>query len=181
MRYLTFARGLVGCCAVLLLFVFLPGGDAMGMELTSVAFKDGGDIPLRYTGLGENISPELAWSGVPDGTKSFVLIVEDPDAPSGTWVHWLVYNIPKDFRGFSEGASGSSNLGKGTTEGRNSFRERGYGGPEPPPGSPHRYIFTVYALGNVVNIPSGANKNKVESAMKGRILDSAQLSGRFGR
>ncbi|MFH1552021.1 MAG: YbhB/YbcL family Raf kinase inhibitor-like protein [Candidatus Omnitrophota bacterium] len=151
------------------------------MELTSGAFKNGEDMPRRYTGAGDDISPGLKWSGVPDGTESFVLIMDDPDAPGGTWVHWVMYNIPKDVKGLVEDVPKERVLTEGAGQGKNSFGRIGYGGPHPPPGPAHRYVFTLYALDTALNLAPGADKSAVSKAMQGRVLDKAQLTGMFGR
>ena len=156
-------------------------GEARSLELSSDAFDAGGRIPARFTGQGEDISPALAWSGAPEGTKSFALIMDDPDAPMGTWVHWVIYNIPGSSTGLGEDVPLDEVLGDGARQGTNSFRRIGYGGPNPPPGPAHRYIFTLYALDAELDIAPGAEKREVLAAMKGHILAQASLKGTFGR
>lgn len=147
----------------------------MMLEVTSPAFEPESRIPKKYTCDGENVSPPLKWSGVPAEAKSLALIVDDPDAPMGTWVHWVLYDLPPDLDALPEGARG---MGK---EGVNDFRKTGYGGPCPPRGSEHRYFFKVYALDTVTNLKSGATKRDLENAMRGHILAQGQLIGIYGR
>jgi Raf kinase inhibitor-like YbhB/YbcL family protein len=181
MRHKSIFRCVFFSCVVLPVFLFLFTGTGSCLELKSDAFENGQSVPVRYTGFGENVSPELSWDGVPDGTQSFALIMEDPDAPMGTWIHWVVYNIPKDAGGIREGLPKISILSDGTREGRNSFGQIGYGGPQPPPGPPHGYIFTLYALDGALGVAPGAGKDTVMAAMKGHIRGKAQLVGQFGR
>ncbi len=144
------------------------------ITITSPAFQEGGTIPVKYSCDGQNISPQLDWSSLPDGAKSLVLIVEDPDAPGGTFIHWVLYGLPASLKGLAEGA----NTG---VQGTNSFRKGGYGGPCPPRGSTHRYYFKLYALDTNLNLKPGASKSDVEKASSGHILAQGQLMGRFGR
>ena len=147
----------------------------MSIHVTSTAFNEGENIPKEYSCDGENLSPPLAWSDVPQGTQSLVLIVDDPDAPSGTFVHWVVYDLPAALASLPEGASG---IGR---EGVNGFRKSGFGGPCPPRGSTHRYFFKLYALDMVLGLKAGASKAEVEKAMQGHILAQGQLVGKYGR
>lgn len=149
------------------------------MELHSTSFKAGAKIPPKFTCEGDNISPALTWTDVPGETRSFALIVEDPDAPKGTYTHWVAYNIPPDRTGLPPGAG---NKPDGLLNGRNDFGKADYGGPCPPPGhGDHRYFFHLFALDTVLDIPPGALKTDVEKAMKNHIIDHAQIMGRFGR
>ena len=150
------------------------------MEITSSAFTHGGTIPAKYTCDGPDVSPPLAWSGVPEGTRSLILICDDPDAPMGTWVHWVVVNIPPNMTGFPEGVSGANLDEQGIVQGMTDFRRSDYGGPCPPSGT-HRYYFKLYALDTILGLDSKATKKQVESAMKGHILTEAQLMGRYAR
>lgn len=150
------------------------------MEITSDAFADGEDMPAQYTGVGIDISPELKWTDIPEGTQSFVLIMDDPDAPLGTWVHWVVYDIPAGASGLKKNLPKAGKLDDGTTQGVTSFRTIGYGGPHPPPGAPHRYVFKLYALDAPLKLSQGASKEEVTRAMKGRVLAEATLTGMFG-
>lgn len=148
------------------------------MRLYSPAFQDEGMIPVKYTCKGEDISPPLNWDGVPEGTKSLTLVVDDPDAPMRTWDHWVIFNIPVDATGLSEHISKNPELANGTRQGRNSWGKIGYGGPCPPAGT-HRYIFHLYALNTLLDLKPGVEKNEVLKAMRGHILSEVQLLGRF--
>jgi Raf kinase inhibitor-like YbhB/YbcL family protein len=167
-------------CVFLLLFPAIVF-SVEAMELSSRAFKDGGRIPIKYTGGGYNISPPLEWQDVPEGTQTFVLIVGDPDAPAGTWIHWLVYDIPGNERSLYPAIPAKGVLPNGMKQGRNSFRFIGYGGPYPPPGSTHRYRFTLYALNTFLDLPPGADKGYLLSRMEGHIIEKSELTGLFGR
>lgn len=149
----------------------------MALELNCPAFKNNEYIPSKYSCEGENVSPALSWSGAPQGTKSFVLIIDDPDAPMGDWVHWLVYDIPEDKNSISENAS----LKSSCKEGKTSFDTIGFGGPCPPPGKPHRYFFKLYSLDTMLNLPAGLTKQQLLKAMEGHILGKAQLLGLYKR
>ena len=153
----------------------------MDFELTSSAFKSGDPIPRRYTCEGEDLSPPLHWSVPPAATKSFVIIADDPDAPVGTWVHWVIYDLPLDLRGLTEGVPAKDRLPDGALQGLNDFKRVGYGGPCPPPGKPHRYYFTLYALDVTLNLKPRATKAQVLDACKRHVLAESQLMGRFGR
>lgn len=157
------------------------GGSAVQIQMSSAAFKEGGTIPVAYTCDGENVSPPLSWKGVPGGTQSLALIVDDPDAPAGTWVHWVVFNMAPTISALSEGASSSGGRDSFGTAGTNSFRKIGYGGPCPPRGKPHRYFFKLYALDEKLGLNAGAAKADVEKAMQGHILAQGQLMGTYGR
>lgn len=153
----------------------------MQIQLSSAAFNDGGTIPVAYTCDGGNVSPPLSWTNVPADTQSLVLIVDDPDAPSGTWVHWVIFNMAPTVSSLSEGASSPGSRDSFGTAGTNSFRQSGYGGPCPPKGKPHRYFFKLYALDRKLELKSGASKADVEKAMQGHILTQGQLMGTYGR
>lgn len=153
----------------------------MVFELSSSAFKAGDSIPRRYTCEGEDVSPPLHWSVPPAATKSFVIIVDDPDAPVGTWVHWVMYDLPLDLRGLTEGIPATDHLSNGALQGLNDFKRIGYGGPCPPPGKAHRYYFKLYALDVTLNLKPRATKAQVLDASKGHVLAEAQLMGRFAR
>ncbi len=148
------------------------------MELTSTVFNHDEDIPSKYTCEGENMSPPLSISGAPEKTASFALIVDDPDATGGTvFDHWIVWNIPPKTTVIEEGK-----LPEEAIEGMNDFNKEEYGGPCPPPGSAkHRYMFKLYALDTVLNIPFGSGKKSLEQAMGGHVLDQVALIGLFGR
>jgi Raf kinase inhibitor-like YbhB/YbcL family protein len=153
------------------------------MTLTSPAFEQGGQIPSRYTCEGDDVSPPLAWDGVPKGTKSLVLIIDDPDAPDPkapqlVWVHWVVYNIPPDTKGLPENA-GKVGLPQGTALGLNDFKRTGYGGPCPPIGR-HRYFHKLYAVDIALDLRR-ASKPEIELAMKGHVLADAELIATYQR
>ena len=150
------------------------------MELKSSAFEQGGLIPAKYTCDGPDISPPLSWSDPPVGNKSLALIVDDPDAPSGTWVHWIAWNIPANARVLDEDLPKRESLPNGMKQGMTDFRRVGYGGPCPPSGT-HRYFFKLYALDTMFNLPSSATKKELEKAMQGHILKQAELIGKYRR
>lgn len=154
------------------------------MQITSSAFHGGEEIPRQYTGEGADISPPLKVEDVPDGTETLALIVDDPDAPSKTWVHWLVWNIPGDRRAIPEDVPKEEDvpvLG-GAQQGINDFDEIGYGGPMPPPGhGVHHYRFTVYALSEAVDLEPGSDREALEDAMDGRDLAVARITGTYER
>jgi Raf kinase inhibitor-like YbhB/YbcL family protein len=148
--------------------------------LTSPAFAHEGPIPVEYTCDGSDTSPPLKWIDAPPATSSLALIVDDPDAPVGTWVHWVVYNIPADAKGLPSGLSDDPELPDGSRHGDNSWRRPGYGGPCPPSGT-HRYFFTLYALDTVLDLDAGAGKSQLLRAIEGHILAEAQLMGTYAR
>lgn len=152
------------------------------MKIHSDAFHNGENIPMEQTCSGADISPPLSWSSAPEGTKSFTLIADDPDAPNGTWVHWLAYNIPANTTSLPANVPPIAENDHGMKQGTSSFGNIGYGGPCPPIGhGPHRYYFKLYALDTLLDIPSGANKAALTAAMQGHILAEAQTMGRFER
>lgn len=156
----------------------------MSLTLTSTAFEDGGTIPVRHTCDGGDISPALAWTGVPPAARSLVLIVDDPDAPDPaaprmTWVHWLLYNLPPETRGLPEGVA-AAGLPKGARQGMNDWRRTGYGGPCPPIGR-HRYFHKLYALDVVLPDLRQPTKAALEQAMRGHVLAQAELLGHYRR
>ena len=153
----------------------------MSLSISSSAFNEGDRIPDKYTCEGEDISPQLSWSDTPEGTKSFTLICDDPDAPMGTWDHWLIYNIPADSEGLSEAVPTDESLTDGSKQGLNSWEKKSYGGPCPPPGDPHRYFFKLYALDTMLTLTGDADKSTLENAMQEHILAEAQLMGTFSR
>src|SRR6266581_3586166 len=157
------------------------GGGAMSFQIASTAFPNGGMIPKKFTCDGPDVSPQLSWREAPAGTQSFTLIMDDPDAPVGTWVHWVLYNVPANIRELQEGVEKQEQLASGALQGRNDFHKTGYGGPCPPPGKTHRYFFKLYALDTKLNLKAGASKPDVERAMKGHILVGTELMGRYGR
>jgi len=150
------------------------------MEIKSSAFGSGEMIPVKYTCDGADFSPPLEWTAGPAGTKSFALICDDPDAPMGTWVHWVVYDIPPTTTMLAEGITRERELTGGGTQGINDFRKIGYGGPCPPGGT-HRYFFRLYALDTLLGLKPGITKDQLLKAMKGHILAEAQLMGTYRR
>jgi Raf kinase inhibitor-like YbhB/YbcL family protein len=151
----------------------------MALKLESPAFKADAEIPAIYTADGEDRSPPLRWSGVPLEAKTLTLIVEDPDAPSGTFVHWIAFNIPATIDHLSEGTEHRGDYTDGTLQGRNGFDRFGYGGPKPPAGESHRYIFKLYAVDDRLPLEPGATREQVERAMKGHVMDSTELVARY--
>jgi Raf kinase inhibitor-like YbhB/YbcL family protein len=160
-----------------------PAATSVGgvtMKLTSSAFADGAMIPVKYTCDGKDISPPLAWADVPGGAAALALICDDPDAPAGTWVHWVAFNLAPGAGSLPEGAPADKTLKTGGVQGANSWRRTGYGGPCPPSGT-HRYFFKLYALDSPLSLSSSATAKEVQAAMKGHILDEAKLMGRYKR
>ncbi|MGA9779047.1 MAG: YbhB/YbcL family Raf kinase inhibitor-like protein [Limisphaerales bacterium] len=154
---------------------------AMSIQITSTAFAEGQPIPDKYTCAGLNVSPPLQWANAPAGIKSFALIADDPDAPMGTWIHWVIYNLPPATTALAENTPPSSELPGGTKQGINDFGQTGYGGPCPPPGRPHRYFFKIYALDLPLNLKSGATRKELLKAMDGHVLAQGQLVGTYQR
>lgn len=150
------------------------------IKITSPVFEYGEYIPSAYTCMGKDMSPPINWQGVPRNAKSLVLICDDPDAPMGTWVHWVIYNIPPDSKGLPEGIPGLERLKDGTLQGINDFRKIGYGGPCPP-GGVHRYYFKIYAIDTMLNIDPGATKKRIMKLIEGHIISKGELMGRFKR
>ena len=148
----------------------------MSLQFTSDAFANGQSIPAKYSCIGKNISPALAWTEPPTGTQSFALIVDDPDAPMGTWVHWVLYNIPADVRSLQEGYSADNPI----VVGKNSSNHLDYDGPCPPSGT-HRYFFKFYALDTILSLSPGATKDQLLKAMEGHILAQTELMGTFSK
>jgi Raf kinase inhibitor-like YbhB/YbcL family protein len=180
-------RFLAGAALILVYTVCTPGGlprteETMPLTITSTAFTDGGEIPSRYTCQGDDISPPLDWRGVPETARSLVLIVDDPDAPDPeaprmTWVHWVLFNLPTDTTGLTEGIT-PEDLPPGTGEGMNNWNRTGYGGPCPPIGR-HRYFHKLYALDTVLEFSGKPNARMLESAMEGHIIGQAELVGTY--
>jgi Raf kinase inhibitor-like YbhB/YbcL family protein len=176
-------------CRFIFLFFFftwnfstlpLAGAEGGTMELISSAFSEGAMIPGKYTCDGEDVSPPLNWKALPAGTKSLALICDDPDAPVGTWVHWVYYDISAGTEGLPENVVSDERPAQGGTQGVNDFRKIGYGGPCPPGGT-HRYYFKLYALDTPLNLSSGATKKQVLKAMENHIIGQAQLMGKYKR
>lgn len=148
--------------------------------LSSTAFAQGEAIPTRYTCDGEDISPPMSWSDPPDGTKGLALICNDPDAPGGIWVHWVLSDIPAESRSIPEAVSADAQLPDGSRNGKNGWGKLGYGGPCPPSGT-HRYVFKLYALDTTLDLPASAGKTEVEAAMENHVLAQAELMGTYQR
>jgi len=153
----------------------------MNLQLTSPAFVEGKEIPDQYTCQGKDSSPPLRWTAVPTGAKSLALIADDPDAPVGTWTHWVVFDLPPTTTELVEDTPKSQHLPGGAKQGLNDFRRLGYGGPCPPPGKAHRYFFKLYALDTLLDLKPGTTKKDVEAAMKGHVLAEGQLMGTYRR
>jgi Raf kinase inhibitor-like YbhB/YbcL family protein len=156
-------------------------GGTMALHITSPDFSDGEVIPKRFTCDAQDVSPKLEWKGPPANTESFALIMDDPDAPAGTWVHWVLYDVPADARELPERLPMQEQLASGARQGRNDFGKTGYGGPCPPPGKPHRYFFKLYALDTKLNLKPGVTKVDLEQTMKSHIVAQAELIGKYGR
>jgi len=154
--------------------------DKMGFKLTSTAFKEGQPIPRQHTCDGVDVSPALEWSGAPPSAKTFALICDDPDAPSGTWVHWVLYNLPGDRIGLVENVPATEKVPGDGLQGTNDFQKIGYGGPCPPSGT-HHYFFKLYALDGELSLKGGATKAEVLKAMEGQIVAQTQLMGTYRR
>ncbi|MFP4407359.1 MAG: YbhB/YbcL family Raf kinase inhibitor-like protein [Spirochaetaceae bacterium] len=150
------------------------------MKLTSTAFSEGSAIPEQYSCDGQDISPPLHWQDVPAGTETFVLIADDPDAPVGTWVHWVIYDIPSRARELQENYPKQEVDSDGSKQGTNDFKKIGYGGPCPPGGT-HRYFFKLYALDTSLDAEAGLSKKEIVKRMEGHVLDEAQLMGTYSR
>jgi Raf kinase inhibitor-like YbhB/YbcL family protein len=157
------------------------GATTMTFSISSSSFSPGGEIPRQFTCDGSDVSPALSWSGAPAGTQSFALIADDPDAPAGTWTHWVLYDLPAKTNGLPESVSKVEEPPSGGRQGRNDFRKVGYGGPCPPPGKPHRYFFKLYALDGMLNLKPGSSKQEVEETIKNHILAKAELMGTYRR
>jgi Raf kinase inhibitor-like YbhB/YbcL family protein len=153
----------------------------MALQLTSSVLKEGQAIPKKYTSDGDDVSPPLEWTGTPERTVSFALINDDPDAPRGTWVHWVIFNISGKERELRENVPTDETLPSGAVQGKNDFGNTGYGGPAPPPGKPHRYYFKLYALDAALALGPGVSKEQVLAAMKGHVLGEASLMGTYKR
>jgi Raf kinase inhibitor-like YbhB/YbcL family protein len=157
------------------------GARAMAFVISSTSFQNDGTIPKKFTCDGDDVSPEVSWANPPAGTKSFALIADDPDAPAGTWTHWVIFDLPSQTASLPEGVKKVEEVPGGGSQGRNDFRKVGYGGPCPPPGKPHRYVFKIYALDRMLKLNSGSSKQEVERAIENHILGSAELMARYQR
>jgi len=153
----------------------------MGFEIFTTAFPREQSIPEKFTCKGPDVSPALRWTGAPSGTQSYALVMDDPDAPAGVWVHWVVWNIPPSVTEFMENVPKDAELKDGTRQGKNSFGKTGYNGPCPPPGQTHRYYFRVYALNAMLDLKPGATAAALELAVKKHLLDRTEIMGKFSR
>lgn len=153
----------------------------MSFSLQSPSFSSGGEIPKKFTCEGADVSPALKWGEPPAKTQSLALIADDPDAPVGTWTHWVAYDLPATVQQLPEGVAKQATMPGGGAQGVNDFGNTGYGGPCPPPGKPHRYFFKLYALDAKLNLKPGATKQQVERAMEGHTLGRAELMGTYKR
>jgi len=156
------------------------GGKKMEIKISSDAFEDGGMIPAKYTCDGADVSPPLKWEAVPEGTQSIAVICDDPDAPMGTFVHWVLFNLPGATRELAENIPSDETLPNGAKQGKSDFGRIGYGGPCPPSGT-HRYFFKIYALDTKIELVSIADKADLLEAMEGHILGEGQLVGKYKR
>ena len=152
----------------------------MTLALTSTSFQDG-RIPKQFTCDGADTSPQLGWAAPPPSTQSFALIVNDPDAPGGSFVHWVLYDMPAIKRELPVDVPKQDQLSNGSRQGRNDFGNVGYGGPCPPPGRPHRYVFQLYALDIKLGLPARATRKQVEDAAKGHVIARGELTAQYGR
>jgi hypothetical protein len=177
-------------CAVALLAGFLAAcnaenpatnGTVMKIQIQSTAFSEGQPIPGRHAFDKQNLSPDLQWSGVPSSAKSLVLICDDPDAPGGTWVHWVLYDLTPSMTGLPEGIPQSPTLDSGGKQGLNDFKRVGYGGPCPPPGKPHHYLFKLYALDIRPELQPALTKKDLLKTMDGHVIAEGQLMGTYQR
>src|SRR6266705_1883006 len=175
---------LLGCAKAPQPAATQPGANhkenKMEFKLTSTSFKEGEPIPRQHTCDGVNVSPALEWSGAPPTAKTFAIICDDPDAPSGTWVHWVLYNLPADKIGLVENVPATEKVPGDGLQGTNDFKKIGYGGPCPPSGT-HRYFFKIYALDNELPLKPGATKADLEKAMDGHVISQGQLIGTYRR
>lgn len=153
----------------------------MTFALSSSAFGSGTEIPQQYTCKGADGSPALDWSGIPAKTASFALIMDDPDAPGGTWVHWVLWNVPATTHSLPQDVPQQDQLSDGSRQGRNSFKKIGYNGPCPPGGQTHRYFFRLYALDSRLDLAAGASREQLDAALKGHVLGKAEYMGTFHR
>jgi Raf kinase inhibitor-like YbhB/YbcL family protein len=153
----------------------------MTLQLKSPDFAPNGGIPKQFTCDGQDISPALTWNDPPPATQSFALIADDPDAPVGTWVHWVLYNLPASLRALPQNFPKAEQSAEGARQSHNDFDKIGYNGPCPPTGKPHRYFFWLYALDTKLDLKSGTSKKDLESAMQGHVLAQGQYVGRYSR
>jgi len=155
--------------------------EVAAMTVSSPAFQHRGAIPKEFTADGDNVSPPLHWPDVPDGTKSIALVCEDPDAPRGTFVHWVIFNIGPETRELPRGVPASAKLAYGALQGKNDLGKIGYAGPAPPRGRPHRYFFRLYALDAMLDLEGGATRGQLSGAIEGHVLAEGEIMGTYGR
>ncbi len=167
--------------SIFFLMLGLTYSSGKGFYVFSNSFKENSPIPLKFTCQGNDISPEISWGNIPKGTKSFALVMEDPDAPFGTFVHWVIYNIPGDYVGLKENVKKEEHIENGIAQGINDFGKTGYGGPCPPPGRAHRYFIKLYALDENLNLPAGLRANELMEKIKGHILSKTTYFGLYQR
>lgn len=153
----------------------------MRLSISSSAFHEGDKIPRKYTCEGEDVSPELTWNKPPEDTISLALLVEDPDAPGGVFTHWILFNLPTGIMILPQGMATQNQLPDGSLQGKNDFGKVGYNGPSPPPGRPHKYQFTLYALDRPLNLKPSVGKKQIVDAMRGHILAQGQIMGIYQR
>lgn len=156
-------------------------GQSTNFTLSSSSFTNGELIPKKFTCDGADVSPQLSWTSPPPNTKALALIADDPDAPMGTWTHWVLYDLPADARLLSENLAKTPELPDGSRQGKNDFGKIGFNGPCPPPGKAHRYFFKLYALDGKLGLAAGSGKQAVEETIKAHTLAQAQLIGKYGR
>lgn len=161
----------------------INGGDVMTFSIKSVDFKDGEPIPKKFSCDAENLSPGLSWTQAPAGAKSFAMLVEDPDAPGGTFIHWIIYDIPADWKGLKKGMTSNDGAELGVKQGKTDFGNSSWGGPCPPKGhGRHRYIFTLKALDiSTLGLSNGAKKLNFDKALKGHVLGETKITGVYER
>lgn len=153
----------------------------MNFQISTSSFQPGDLIPKKFSCDAADVSPEFSWTGSPPATKSFALIADDPDAPAGTWTHWVIYDLPEGATSLPENTPKIDVLPDGSQQGRNDFKKIGYNGPCPPPGTPHRYFFKLYALDQKLALKPGASKSEVEQAMQGHVLAQTEVMGKYQR
>jgi len=171
--------------ATSLLMATASASPAMAQEsrfmIESAAFAQGGTIPRAHTCTGADTSPPMSWKGVPASAKAIAMVVDDPDAPSGTWVHWVIFDVPADLTRLDEGVPKTADLPSRARQGVNDFGRLGYNGPCPPPGPPHHYHFRMFALDSRLDLPANATAAQLEAAIKGHVVATGELVGTFGR
>ena len=175
---LGFGPVILSACLILSAYGRAACAATGDLVVTSPAFDDGGMMPDRYAYRGENVSPPIWWSNVPQSAKTVAIICDDPDAPGGSWVHWIIFNIPSASGGTPEGVPHGEALPGGIRQGMNDFRKIGYDGPAPPSGT-HRYYFNVYVLDRKIDIRPGSSAKDILAAMEGHILAKGSLMGRY--